>query len=137
MRRGHVTPGLVSAILALTGCGVSAGPDEKKFEALEASCAAQPGAAYSAAATALQGGYPVGPVCSAALLPISSTDACGAASDANEVCQVLYYWFTADPSVCAPGYCACELRLLKNDIQARQGGATVCAARFLRGQPSP
>ncbi len=137
MRRAHVTPGLLSAVLALTGCGVSPGPDEKKFEALEATCVAQVGAAYSAAATALQGGYPVGPVCSATLLPISSTDACGPASDANEVCQVLYYWFTADASLCQPGYCACELRLLKDDIQARQDAATVGAARFLRGQSTP
>ncbi len=136
MRRAHLGPGLAAAaLLALEACGSS--PEEKAFDQIAATCAHQVGATYAAATAALQGGYPVGPLCSATLLPMSSTDACGAASAESEVCQVLYYWFSVDPSVCQGGSCVCELRILKSTLDAQQGAAPICAARFLRGQPSP
>jgi len=136
MRHDHLGPGLVAgAILVLGACGSS--PEQKAFDHLSATCAAQAGASYAAAAASLQGGYPVGPLCSATLLPIAESDACGAASAGNEVCQVLYYWFSADPGVCQGGACVCELRILKTNLDAQQGAAPICAARFLRGQPSP
>jgi hypothetical protein len=79
----------------------------------------------------------VGPLCSATLLPLPEGDTCGAASPDAEVCQVLYDWFTADPSVCQGGTSVCELHLRKSDLDALQGAAPICAVRFLRGQPSP
>jgi hypothetical protein len=136
MRHAHLPPALLAAATLLIGaCGRS--PEEKTADDLSARCTAQLGAAYGAAATALQGGYPVGPLCSATLLPISGADACGAASAESEVCQVLVYWFSADPAACQDGYCVCELRLLKGTLDTQQGAAPICAARFLRGQPSP
>lgn len=126
---------LAAAALALAACGRS--PEEKTAEDLSARCQAQVGATYAVAAQALQGGYPVGPLCSETLLPISDADACGAASPGNEVCQVLYYWFSADPAACQGGYCVCELRVLRSSLDAMQRAAAICAARFLRGQPSP
>ncbi len=122
------------AALALGACGRS--PEERTFDALSARCTAQLGALADHAEAALQGGYSVGPLCSATLLPMSGTDACGATSPGNEVCQVLYYWFSADAAACQGGRCVCELRLLKSTLAAGQREATVCAARFLRGQPS-
>ncbi len=136
MRHAHLGPGLAAAaLLALGACGSS--PEEKAFDQLAATCTRQVGATEQSAAAALQGGYPVGPLCSATLLPMSSTDACGAASAQNEICQVLYDWFSQDPSVCQGGDCVCELRILKSALDAQQGSAPICAARFLRGQPSP
>ncbi len=136
MRHAHLGPGVAAAaLLALGACGSSS--EQKAFDQLASTCTAQVGATYASAAAALQGGYPVGPLCSATLLPISSADTCGAASAESEVCQVLYYWFSQDPSACQGGYCVCELRLLKSTLDAQQGAAPVCAARFVRGQPSP
>jgi hypothetical protein len=136
MRTVRLAPALLGAAAAgLAACGASA--EEKTFDALSAKCNAQLGQTASSAAAALQGGYPVGPLCSTTLLPMSPTDACGAASTANEVCQLLYYWFSADPAVCQGGACVCELRLLKSTLDAQNGSAPICAARFLRGQPSP
>lgn len=136
MRPAHVRSGLAAAAaLALGACGTSS--EQKAFDQLSATCRAQVGATYASAAAALQGGVPVGPLCSATLLAMPEGDSCGAASAGNEVCQVLYYWFSADPGVCQGGACACELRLLKSTLDAQQGAAPVCAAQFLRGQPSP
>jgi hypothetical protein len=134
MRHVHLAAGLAaSAALVLGACGATA--EEKAFDELSATCTEQVGGTVQAATVALQGGYPVGPLCSTTLLAMSDTDACGAASAANEVCQVLYYWFSAE--ACQGGYCVCELRVLKQALDARQGSAPICAARFVRGQPSP
>jgi hypothetical protein len=135
MRHAHLPSALLAGALALGACGSS--PEERTFDALAARCTAQLGATFADAGAALQGGYPVGPLCSATLLPMSGADACGAASAGNEVCQVLYYWFSGDPAACQGGSCVCELRLLQSTLDERQGAAAVCAARFLRGQPSP
>jgi hypothetical protein len=137
MLHAQLTPALfAAAVLVLGACGGSS-PEQKTFDELSARCTAQLGASYSMASAALQGGYPVGPLCSAALEPTSQSDACGAASAEREVCQVLFYWFSADPAVCQGGACVCELRLLRSELDAQQGAAPICAARFLRGQPSP
>ncbi len=131
--RSHL-PGL-TLVAALAACGST--PEQRNVDQLAEACAAQQGASYTAAREALQGGYPVGPRCSATLPPIAGADACGAASADRELCQVVYYWFVADPAVCEGGSCTCELRLVKSDSDAQGGDAVVCAVRFLKGQPSP
>lgn len=107
------------------------------MDRLAARCARQLGVTYAGAEMELLGGYPVGPRCSAELAQLPAGDTCGAATPDREVCQVLYYWFSSDPVACRGGACVCELRLVKADLKSLQGGATVCAARFLRGVPSP
>ncbi len=136
MRQLLHPPALLALIALLGACGGRT-QDQRIADDLSATCTAQVGASYAAAASALQGGYAVGPLCSATLLPMSDADACGAASAGKEVCQVLYYWFSADPGACQGGTCVCELRLQKAALDAQQGSAPICAARFLKGQPSP
>ena len=93
-------------------------------------------ARIESAEVALLGGYPVGPRCFANLSPLPTNDECGAASQQVEVCEVIYYWFSADPTVCQGGSCTCELRVLKSSFDAQQGTARVCAALFQHG-PAP
>jgi hypothetical protein len=129
------TPWLLAAAVLASACGGS--PEDSTFDRLSARCGAQAGATVDAASAALRGGYPVGPLCSETLLPMSQADGCGAASAESPVCRILYYWFSADPAACQGGSCACELRVRKSELDSRQGKAAVCAARFLRGQPAP
>jgi hypothetical protein len=96
-------------------------------------CAAQLGAAYVVAQEALEGGYPLGPICAASLEPLAEGDSCGPATEDDEVCQVFYRWFSADPGVCPGGACTCELRLREADLEADGDLAEICAVRFVRG----
>jgi len=120
------------AAAALAGCAGSS-DDAGKMEALEATCDRQLGATYESAEVALLGGYPVGPRCIANLSPLPANDECGPAAEQVEVCEVIYYWFSADPTVCQGGSCTCELRILKSAFDAQQGTAMVCAALFQHG----
>jgi hypothetical protein len=122
-----------AAFLAGAACGPTS--EERVMDTLAARCARLRGAAYAQAQETLAGGYPVGPRCSAALAPLPDGDSCGAATAGDEVCQVIYAWFSADPGACPGGACTCELRLRRNALEAQQGLAEVCAARFLRGDP--
>jgi len=106
------------------------------MEELAARCASLLGATYAEAQQTLDGGYPMGPRCSAALAPLPDGDSCGAATAGDEVCQVIYAWFSADPGECPGGACTCELRLRRSALEAQQGRAVICAARFVRGDPS-
>lgn len=125
---------LAFAAAALLG-GAACGPttEERVMDGLAARCAEQHGVSYGEAQAALRGGYPVGPLCSAALAPLADGDSCGAAAAGDEVCQVFYEWFSTDPGECPGGACSCELRLRRAELEARQGLATICAARFIRG----
>lgn len=103
------------------------------MDELAARCADQAGASYEGAQEVLAGGYPLGPRCSAVLPPLADGDTCGEATASDEVCQVFYQWFSADPGECPGGACACELRFRRADLDAHQGEAAICAARFHRG----
>lgn len=105
------------------------------MDELAARCAGLLGATYAEAQEALSGGSPLGPRCWAALAPLPDGDSCGAATAGDEVCQVIYAWFSADPGECPGGACTCELRLRRSALEAQRGQADICAARFLRGDP--
>lgn len=122
-----------AALLAGAACGPTS--EEHVMAEIAARCARQRGASYGDAQSALAGGYPVGPLCAASLAPLPDGDSCGAATAGDEVCQVIYAWFSADPGECPGGVCTCELRLRRSELEARQGRAPICAARFVRGDP--
>jgi len=130
------------AAAALSGCGRS--PSHRAIEELSGRCGAQLGVTYAEAQAALSDAtLMVEPACSATLLsmcegpPPCGNDSCGDASAADELCQVLWYWLPGDPTACQGGYCVCELRLEETALDAEQGSAPICAARFLEGQPGP
>lgn len=104
------------------------------MDELAARCASLQGATYAAAQELLDGGYPVGPRCAAELAPFPDGDSCGATAG-DEVCQVVYAWFSADPGECPGGACTCELRLRRSELEAQPAAATICAARFARDDP--
>lgn len=122
-----------AALLAGAACGPTS--EERVMDGRAARCADLLGAAYEEAQDALQGGYPLGPICAAELAPLPDGDSCGAATAEDEVCQVFYHWFSADPGECPGGACTCELRLRGADLDSRQGLAEICGVRFLHGGP--
>jgi hypothetical protein len=127
---------LVVALMGETACARN--DEERRFEALARTCAGLgAGATYAAAQGALAGSYPAGPFCSEALAAMPQGDGCGAAAPGREVCQVLHVWFSADGKACPKGRCACELRLLRSELDAQHEAASVCGARFDRAGDLP
>jgi hypothetical protein len=121
-------------LLFVLSAGCPRNDEERRFEALARTCAelGTGTTGYAAAQGALSGSYPAGPFCAAALAAMPGGDGCGEAAPGREVCQVFRVWFSADAKACPTGHCACELRVLRAELEARGDAAAVCGARFDR-----
>jgi hypothetical protein len=129
--RASIVALAAAALLAGAACGATS--EERVMDERAARCTSLLGASYGEAQDALQGGYPLGPLCAAELAPLPDGDSCGAATAEDEVCQVFYRWFSTDPGECPGGACTCELRLRRADLETRQDLAGICGVRFVRG----
>jgi len=132
-----------AVLLLAAGCGSSR--EEQEFDRIAEECRGFVGA--SATVRTADRAFPqairTAPVCIAQLAPMGRNDTCPGSTSANPQCQVFYYWYPSDPGLCEPGGCwlVCEVRVMRQDPAWGEAGssldATICASRFVRGQPSP
>lgn len=134
-----LAPVLALALALATGCGGDQA-ERDRFERAQAACATAVGLTLAEAGAAIGWQNFVLPgTCLAAGSPVGGADACpGAPGPYSEpVCEVGFEWCAAGTSLCGDLGCAyaCLARVAAASPLDVGPGSTVCATRFVSGQP--